>query len=228
MQFDAVSQNVRQRHLKVYYLDEDDRVIGTDFINEVEEDKKSRWNHYEQILIPPKEAVRMQLHIWTRGNEKTAGKLKLKNLEFLPYEKLILVDQFMLAEQTGTPLFATATPETLDVVKSLMRRQITSQQTLGRFTVNDSPTPLFELQDGDTPMRGNIALNGVTQLYRSTQQQAAVTVVLRPIYYAGLGLLALAFPLSLLLIGLMTGQRFEPFRTRLRERFAARRRFRKK
>ncbi|WP_051667336.1 hypothetical protein [Exiguobacterium oxidotolerans] len=228
LQFDAVSQNVRQRHLKVYYLDEDDRVIGTDFINEVEEDKKSRWNHYEQILIPPKEAVRMQLHIWTRGNEKTAGKLKLKNLEFLPYEKLILVDQFMLAEQTGTPLFATATPETLDVVKSLMRRQITSQQTLGRFTVNDSPTPLFELQDGDTPMRGNIALNGVTQLYRSTQQQAAVTVVLRPIYYAGLGLLALAFPLSLLLIGLMTGQRFEPFRTRLRERFAARRRFRKK
>ncbi|VWX38378.1 hypothetical protein [Exiguobacterium oxidotolerans] len=226
LQFDAVSQNVRQRHLKVYYLDADDRVIGTDFINEVEEDKKSRWNHYEQILIPPKKAVRMQLHIWTRGNEKTAGKLKLKNLEFLPYEKLILVDQFMVAEQTGTPLFATAAPETLSVDKSWMSRQLTSKDTLGRFTVNDSPTPLFELKDGVAPMRGNIALNGVSQLYRSPQKEAAVTVVLRPIYYGGLGLLILAFPLSFLIIWWMTGRRPETWRTRLRHRFSFRPSFR--
>ena len=221
LQFDAVSKNVRQRHLKVFYLDEKDRVIGTDFINEVEEDKKSRWNHYEQMIIPPKKTVRMQLHIWTRGNEKKAGSLQLKNLEFLPYDQLILVDQFVMAEQTGKPLFAKTPAEKLGITPSLMNRHITSDASLGRFTVNDSPTPLFELRDGVEPMRGNIALNGVSQLYRSTQSTADVTVVLRPVYYVGLTVLLLAFPLSGLLIWWMTGHRFVAVRQRFRAKLSS-------
>ncbi|OAI85048.1 hypothetical protein AYO36_10945 [Exiguobacterium sp. KKBO11] len=221
IQFDAVSKNVRQRHLKVYYLDKDDRVIGTDFINEVEEKKKKQWNHYEQIVIPPKKTVRMQLHIWTRGNEKKAGQLRLKNLEVLPYDQLILVDQLVLSEQSGT-LFATEPARALDVDASQMGRDIKSDAPLGRFTVNDSPTPLFKLQTDQEMMRGDTALNGVSQLYRSNEKTAHVTVVLRPIYYAGLTILVLALPLSTLLIYFMTSNRGLAIRQRLSSVFKQR------
>ncbi|WP_421017920.1 hypothetical protein, partial [Exiguobacterium sp. A1_3_1] len=221
IQFDAVSKNVRQRHLKVYYLDKDDRVIGTDFINEVEEKKKKQWNHYEQIVIPPKKTVRMQLHIWTRGNEKKAGQLRLKNLEVLPYDQLILVDQLVLSEQSGT-LFATEPARALDVDASQMGRDINGDAPLGRFTVNDSPTPLFKLQTDQEVMRGDTALNGVSQLYRSNEKTAHVTVVLRPIYYAGLTILVLALPLSILLIYFMTSNRGLAIRQRLSSVFKQR------
>ncbi|TCI30018.1 hypothetical protein EVJ33_07720 [Exiguobacterium sp. SL-10] len=218
VEFEARSEAVRNRHVKMYYLDEQRRVIGTDFISEVEENRKSEWNRYEQILIPPEGTTSMQLHIWARGNIETAGRLEMKNLNVVRYDHLMLTDQVMVEEITERPLFSSTKPVALDVKRNLMKRQVTHDEALDRFTLNDSPSPLFRLTADGISQRGEIALNGVTQLYTASENDVQVIAVLRPVFFIGLILLLLATPLSFVFY--WNARQPEPFIRRLRRNFA--------
>ncbi|WP_214875067.1 7TM-DISM domain-containing protein [Exiguobacterium sp. CH10] len=215
--FDARSEQIRNRHVKMYYLDEERRVIGTDFISEVEEYRKSTWNHYEQILIPPKGTDSMQLHIWARGNVENAGRLEMKNLNVVRYDHLLLTDQVTVEEVTERPLLATTEAVSLDVTRSVMKRTVSHEDSLGRFTLNDSPSPLFELSTDEGAQRGEVALNGVTQLYMSSESNVQVNAVLRLVYFAGMILLLLATPVSFFFY--WNARQEEPLLQRVRHRF---------
>ena len=159
----------------------------------------------------------MQLHIWARGNVENAGILEMKNLNVVRYDHLLLTDQVTVEEVTERPLLSTATSKSLDVSRSVMKRTVSHEESLGRFTLNDSPSPLFELLTDEGAQRGEVALNGVTQLYMSSERDVQVNAVLRLVYFAGMVLLLLATPLSFLFY--WNARQEEPFLRRMRHRF---------
>ena len=159
----------------------------------------------------------MQLHIWARGNIENAGRLEMKNLNVVRYDYLLLTDQVTVEEVTERPLLTTTEVESLDVKRSVMKRTVSHEDPLGRFTLNDSPSPLFELSTDEEAQRGEVALNGVTQLYMSSESDIQVNAVLRFVYFAGMVLLLLATPVSFLLY--WNARQEEPFLRRMRHRF---------
>ncbi len=61
------SENIRKRHMKIMFIDENHKLVDTTYINDIEEDKKGSWNSYEQIIKVPEKAAYMQVHLMTRG-----------------------------------------------------------------------------------------------------------------------------------------------------------------
>ncbi|QLQ20951.1 MAG: hypothetical protein HZT42_00030 [Paracoccaceae bacterium] len=55
------------------------------------------------------------------------------------------IDQVTVEEVTERPLFAKTEAESLVVTRSVMKRTVSHEDPLYRFTLNDSPSPLFEL-----------------------------------------------------------------------------------
>ncbi len=92
------SERVRRRHMKIFFLDEDDRIVDIAFINEVEERFQYRWNIYEQIIKVPEGTSTMQFHIWARGCKNNTGFLEIKDYKILPIRELLLLDNIILYE----------------------------------------------------------------------------------------------------------------------------------
>ncbi len=66
IRYDAKSEYLQNRHAKVLFLDDANNFKGDIYINEVEEQYKSQWNHYEQLVKVPKGATQMIIQIFRK------------------------------------------------------------------------------------------------------------------------------------------------------------------
>jgi hypothetical protein len=152
--FEAMSKEVRKRHIKVLFLNDKKELTSTAYIEEVEEEDKVKWNQYEQIVLVPKDARYMQLHILCKGNNERKGMIKLKNYSVIPYRKLLNIDSVMIHEGLGSiEEFLTQEIEdkkiheikSVDRIDSMKRRFVFEnpehKKTLIR--ISESPTPAF-------------------------------------------------------------------------------------
>jgi hypothetical protein len=98
VEFEAVSENIEKRHSKLVYVDQFDHVVETQFIFEIEEDKKSKWHRYEQLDIVPESAAYVLLQFWARGDHEKEGYLKVKNLSLEKYDEYVVLDNVILEE----------------------------------------------------------------------------------------------------------------------------------
>ncbi|WP_347862015.1 hypothetical protein U0355_02075 [Salimicrobium sp. PL1-032A] len=202
----ARSEEVIKRHMKVFFLDEEDRIIDTTFIQDIEEEDKDEWNDYEQIVQAPEEAERMQFHIWARGNDEEQGSLQLEDYSIVRYSDLTLIDQLFLYEGTSTDAFLPDRKE-MDTVSwnriDSMKRTFTLDNEDNESTTmlyRESPNPLWEMKLGEDQLRGTTVINGVSTAFVTDQSgEGSITVVLRLIYYGGLLLFPLGFLFAFLI-----------------------------
>ncbi|MDC7222369.1 MAG: hypothetical protein PQJ60_01445, partial [Spirochaetales bacterium] len=101
--FTARSENLVRRHMKVLFLNEEQEIVGTQFINEVEEQFKIDFNDYEQIFTIPEGAVGMFFQIWGRGDKVLESTFQMKDLRLIPLDRMVLVDSVMMEENVQPP-----------------------------------------------------------------------------------------------------------------------------
>ncbi len=194
--YDARSEAVDKRHGKVIFLNEKRDVLDVQYIYEVEEDFKDRWNSYEQILSPPEGASLMQLQIWCRGDKEEKGLFQMKNLNILPYDQLLLLDNITLRERIEENEENYFVPKDTGVEVSYrrvdsMKREFQVVNPLNKrvmISYGESPNPLWRETLGG--QRVDKIMNGVGA-YFITQESGSgeVSILLRNIYYLGIILL---------------------------------------
>jgi len=100
--FTARSEDVIKRHSKVLFLDNNDEIIETAYIHEVEEKYKKDFNDYEQILTAPEGAEKMVFQIWCRGSKEEDGIFQIKDFKILPIDSLMIIDSITIAENESS------------------------------------------------------------------------------------------------------------------------------
>jgi hypothetical protein len=198
IRFDAVSADAADRHLKVLFLNAGSEIVETTYIDEVEERYKAKWNHYEQIVKAPQEAVRMQIQVLAKGEPSRDGYFRMRRYSVIPYKAMITLDQFMLFEGAGGGAFFTLPQQTpvLTVKRedSMSRRLTLYNPEHEQVLINEaeSPNPLWELNLNGEKQRARIAVNGVTTGFiTSGSGSGQVVIILSRFYRVGIGLLIL-------------------------------------
>ncbi|ADL50735.1 membrane protein [Clostridium cellulovorans] len=188
--FDAVSQNVSNRHMKVVFIDKDDKVINTTYINDIEDKYKSTWNSYEQIVKAPTGAKYMQFHILCQGSKVSNGFVKIKNYTIIPYKDLITFDNMMIFEGNDFENFFKSDIEKNEIKYSRldsMKREFqltNSNRNTVLLNYCESPNPLWEISLGSFKERGTMTLNGVTTgIVTDESGKGKIEVILRKVYY---------------------------------------------
>ncbi len=180
---DAVSQQIKQRHMKLVFLNANSQILQTTYINEVEEEDKNKWNHYDQIIKAPAETAMMQFQVLAHADQKVKGSFQMKNYSIIPYKAMIMVDQFMLFEGEDINQFFTvptlkatvqATREN-SMERSFILSNPAHDQVLIRET--ESPNPLWEFRLNGETQRARLAVNGVTTGF-ITEGNGSGTVVI--------------------------------------------------
>ncbi|WP_205694218.1 hypothetical protein [Clostridium manihotivorum] len=197
---EARSENIRKRHMKVIFLDDDMNVIDVTYINEVEEKDKAKWNKYEQIIKVPEKATLMQYHILARGEKLSNGYLELKNFSIIPYNHMLLVDNVIFYEGTDLDNFFNISEKKVEEVNyekidRMKRRFKVSNPAKERVLLNycESPNPVWQIDFGEK-QRGTMILNGVTTGFIVNESGEGTTkVILRELYYFGLLVFFLGF-----------------------------------
>ncbi|PZD94726.1 hypothetical protein DNH61_17410 [Paenibacillus sambharensis] len=189
---EARSVNAAARHMKMLFLNDEQEIVDTVYIDEVEEKDKHRWNRYEQLIRVPEGATRMQFHVWARGDKTEDGFLEMKNFSIVPYKDLIMLDQAIAFEGTDYETFFPAELETKQVTFSrtdTMKRTFTldnPEQDRVLLNYMESPGALWELSFGGK-QRGTMTVNGVSAGFIvSSDGEGRLEIVLRKLYYAGL------------------------------------------
>ncbi len=194
--YDARSEAVDKRHGKVIFLDEKRSVVDVQYISEVEEEFKDRWNSYEQILSPPEGASLMQLQIWCRGDKEEEGVFQMKNLNILPYDQLILLDNITLREKReddGENYFLPADTGVEVSYRRVdtMKREFQVVNPLNKrvmISYGESPNPLWRETIGG--QRVDRVMNGVGAYFITEESgRGEVSILLRKVYYLGIILL---------------------------------------
>ncbi|GLI54849.1 MFS transporter [Propionigenium maris DSM 9537] len=194
--YDARSETVDKRHGKVLFLDEKRDVVDVQYIYEVEEEFKGRWNSYEQILSPPEGASFMQLQIWCRGDKEEEGLFQMKNLNILPYDQLILLDNITLREKKIDQEESYFFPADTGVEVSYrridsMKREFQVVNPLNKrvmISYGESPNPLWRETIGGE--RVDKVMNGVGAYFITEESgRGEVSILLRKVYYLGILLL---------------------------------------
>ncbi|UMV50063.1 hypothetical protein LMZ02_12205 [Paenibacillus macerans] len=197
--FDAVSENAPGRHLKVVFFNDQDEVIATSYVDEVEESYKNKWNHYEQIFTAPEGAAGMRIQVLAKGDRREKGFFRMKNYSVIPYKDMILLDQFILFEGDGSAPFFTSPPHppevTVQRIDAMSRRFTLHNPQHEQVLINESesPHPLWELELDGEKQRARIAVNGVTTGFiTSGSGSGRIVVILRRFYQIGIVLLVLS------------------------------------
>ncbi|WP_052636063.1 hypothetical protein [Peptoclostridium litorale] len=197
--FKARSENITKRHLKVYFMDGQKKVIGTQFINEVEENEKNRWNDYQQIVKAPEGSKYMQLHIWCRGDKTEAGYFEMKDYSTIKFTDMTLLDSIVVFEgKSISDLFKVEDAPVISWSRvDSMKRDIhmdnpTKKAVLISF--GESPSKLWiNTFDGK---KLDIAVNGVRGGFISTGNgKASISIIFRRVYYVGILMIGLSFVL---------------------------------
>lgn len=199
--YEARSETIEKRHAKVIFLNEKRDVVDVQYIYEVEEQFKERWNSYEQIFSVPDGASLMQLQIWCRGDKEEEGLFQMKNLNILPYDQLILLDSISLREKrTGNKIGSDSDnyfiPADTGVEVSYrrvdtMKREfqiINPEKKRVMISYGESPNPLWKESIGG--QRVDKVMNGVGAFFiNEVNGKGEVTILLRWVYYLGIVLL---------------------------------------
>ncbi len=160
--YTAGSEHLDKRHSKILYLNEEKRIISTDYIPEVEESYKSRDNKYEHLTIAPEKAVYAVIQWWARGSKFDRGLLNVQDLGFYAVSEFALLDALAVVE-AKTP----STP-------------VSGKSVINSFK---SPSPLW--------VRGNadpVIINGLTQGHVIGDQDEIpdLGVMFKAMYFRGL------------------------------------------
>ncbi|WP_459479985.1 hypothetical protein [Clostridium saccharoperbutylacetonicum] len=205
--FNAISENIRKRHMKVTFLDENNQYISATYINDVEEKEKTKWNNYQQVVKAPAGAKYMQFNILCLGNKTEKGYIEMNNYSILPYKELITLDNVMYFEGDNIDNFFEGNLEGHKVeysrVDTMKRNFEISNPSRDKVLLNysESPNPLWEISLGSFKERGVLKLNGVTTgIITDEDGKGTIEVVLRKLYYfsfififVGIGLCYIAF-----------------------------------
>jgi len=192
--YEARSEYIKNRHGKLIFVDAYDHIVDTAFIFEVEESEKAKWHRYEQLVTVPEGAEQVLLQFWTRGDQKEAGYLELKDISLERYSDYITLDTLVIEEVPQTA-------DNVDVAR-LAGQQVTieDKKRMTFVAVNSngtpvvwnsmlSPTPLWRLNG----QLYDYALNGITMGYNLKEEQNTLSVVLGNVYYAGVWMHLLTF-----------------------------------
>ncbi len=184
--YEAKSEYIRNRHGKLIFVDAYNHIVATAFIFEVEESEKAKWHRYEQLVTVPEGAEQVLLQFWTRGDQKEAGYLELKDISVERYSDYITLDTFVIeeiprtAEMTGVnPLGAKQV--TIEDKKRMAFVAVNNNESPIVWNSMLSPTPLWRLNG----QLYDYALNGITMGYNLKEERNTLSVVLGNVYYAG-------------------------------------------
>ncbi|MCM3700119.1 hypothetical protein [Paenibacillus macerans] len=210
--FDAVSENAPGRHLKVVFFNDQDEVIATSYVDEVEESYKNKWNHYEQIFTAPEGAAGMRIQVLAKGDRRDKGFFRMKNYSVIPYKDMILLDQFILFEGDGSEAFFTSPPDppgvTVQRIDAMSRKFTLRNPQHEQVLINESesPHPLWEFELNGEKQRARIAVNGVTTGFiTSGSGSGKIVVILRRFYLVGIVLLVLCMAVGAVCIFALGG-----------------------
>lgn len=189
-QADLISKFVRDRHMKVVFMDKDSRVISDVYINDIDERFKQDWNSYQQIVEVPKGAAYMQFHILCRGDIKSDGYVEMKNYNIYHYSELISIDNLIMFEGNNFNEFFPSRVQRKKVkysrVDSMKRNFSVSNSKKEKILINyiESTTPLWSLNLDGNSVRGDLAVNGLTSGFITNKSGSGdISVILRKIYY---------------------------------------------
>ena len=201
--FDAISENIRKRHMKLEFLDENYKLIDVTYINDVDESEKNQWNNYQQVIQVPTEAKYMQFHILCLGNKAAQGFIEMKNYSIVKYKDLITFDNMIYFEGNDINAFFKSNLENHEVeyerIDSMKRNFKINNPNNDRILLNytESSNPLWQILLGDFKDRGNLKLNGVTTGIITDQTgQGTIEIVLRKLYYFSFAFIIIGFALS--------------------------------
>ncbi len=205
--YEARSETVEKRHAKVIFLNEKRDVVDVQYVYEVEEQFKDRWNSYEQIFSVPEGASLMQLQVWCRGDKEEEGLFQMKNLSVLPYDHLVLLDTISLREKRsdGRGSDDYFVPANTGVEVSYrridtMKREFqvaNPQKKRVLISYGESPNPLWKESIGG--QRVDRIMNGVGAFFINEESGSGkVEILLRRVYYLGI----LIFIFSILICGI--------------------------
>ena len=98
LKFDARSDYIQKRHFKILFLDSENKLIDTTYIQEVEEQNKRLWNAYETLVEVPENVSKMIFQILARGHMEQEGVFEMKNLLIQRYADFVSFDHVLLME----------------------------------------------------------------------------------------------------------------------------------
>ena len=201
IRFDARSQYLKNRHAKVLFLDDANYFKGEVYINEVEEQYKKLWNHYEQLVKVPKDSTKMIIQFLGNGDRENESLLEIKDYGVYNYNEFIALDH-MFIENKKAKAMREAKPEQTPQAISRQVDQFGLNYIMERATNEPvilntylSPNKNWRL-DG---LSSDLLLNGITQGF-IIQDKAEIQfeLLLMPGYLVGLGI----HVLSLLVCGI--------------------------
>ena len=190
--FEAMSQYIKDRHVKVTFLDEKDRSLKVSYIGEVEEKYKDRWNKYEQIVKAPLKARKMIIQILCRGNRDKTGYLYMKNYQVLDYKRLLMVDNVGIYQGNEENFFKTSETKysiknkRIDNMKSefIIENPPTNEKLL---SFSESPSPMWNFISDKKNEKNSIVLNSISSAYIiDGDSRGSIEINLRRAYYLGL------------------------------------------
>jgi len=189
--FEGRSEGIRKRHSKVVFLDEQQQIINTDFIPEVDEADKSDWNRYEHIVTAPDGAVKMLFQVWARGSKSHDGLFEMKNYEILRHGDLLKVDSLTLIEDEKAENRITQNIHPVEhaaVDSMLSRIRIPNSDNNEELIAFSRPAiPLWHLETSEDDQRSDLQLNAVsTAFFTRGDGEAQFKMRFRKHYYAGL------------------------------------------
>lgn len=189
--FEAKSEGIKKRHSKVMFLDNEDQIILTDFIPEVDESEKTEWNRYEYIVTAPEGSVSMLFQVWARGNKNKEGLFEIREYEIFDYSDLLKVDSLILIEQ-----------EDIDqrvVVDSISNNHTHIDSMFSKIWINNPSNsenlilfsqpvvPLWHLETSADDQRSDLEINAVsTAFFTRGNGEMQYKMKFRKHYYAGL------------------------------------------
>lgn len=183
--FEARSDAIVDRHSKLVFLDAYDQVIDTTFVFEVEEDEKTDWHRYEQLIKIPEDAKKVLYQVWAKGNKSRSGMLELKNFKLEKYNEFILADKVVL-KSAGLSLQVNS--PTVKLEKNQISEMRFSHQVEGALSEETiwnsflSPHNIWKV-NGEA---SDFALNGVTMGFRLKDSQLEGQMNLAGAYVFGL------------------------------------------
>ena len=140
----------------------------------------------------------MQIQILARGDGAKDGWFRMKDLNVIPYNQLVLLDQVMLAEHTDSSdfFYASATEAKLNYQRtgSMSREFSLVNPQRERLLINEieSPNPLWEFRLDTDKSRARLDVNGVTSGFITTGSgEGQIVVILEKMYRVGIALLLL-------------------------------------
>ncbi len=191
------SENLKERHMKVLFLDKFKNIIQTEYISEVEEKYKDRENKYEQIVKAPENSKYMQFHILARGGDYD-GYAIINDYQVYDISSLVCIDNLVIIEGNDfEKFFTTNEPVKAEYTRNdSMKRTIDIENPQGKILLlnyMESPNPLWEINLGEK-QRAELNLNGVsTGILTTYDGEGQIKVILRELYFIGLFFFFLGF-----------------------------------